>query len=48
MEKLSRPGVLSIILERVGNNIQPEIKKRIIDLVETKKFLPIVIRINIY
>ncbi len=37
MEKLSRPGVLSIILERVGNNIKPEIKKQIIDLVETKE-----------
>lgn len=34
-EKIIRPGVLSIILERVGENIKPETKKEIIDLVES-------------
>jgi hypothetical protein len=35
-EKLIRPGVLSIILERVGENIKPETKKEIIELVESR------------
>ncbi|MCZ4410001.1 AAA family ATPase [Cryomorphaceae bacterium 1068] len=34
-EKIIRPGVLGIILERVGENIRPETKNEIIELVDS-------------